>query len=137
MTDGNSNTPAWEHDPSTEFQPDYDDYGLYEQDTATGIIRIDTESSVFERIGKIESASTGVILKRHTKLADDVAQDSMEVYEPIQFVSARSDEFETRLQNTIFDFVHAGKVSEELAEQLSADFAETLSDNLNETSELG
>jgi hypothetical protein len=44
-----------------EIEIDYDDYGLHEQDSATTIIRIDHDTSLFEQIGKIESVSSGVV----------------------------------------------------------------------------
>jgi hypothetical protein len=64
MTDADQNTPSGEHDPSIEFQPEYDDYGLHEQESVTMIIRISHETSLFERVGKIESVSSGVVLER-------------------------------------------------------------------------
>lgn len=127
MTYENSDTPAVEHDPCIETEIDYDDYGLHEQESATTIIRIDHDTSLFERIGKIESVPSGVVLKQHIRLTDDIADDITEAYEPTEFVSARSDEFENRLQETIFDFVYVGKVSEELAEELSGDLADNFS----------
>jgi hypothetical protein len=134
MTDSNSNTPAGEHDPCIEIQIDYDDYGLHEQESATTIIRIDHDTSVFERIGKIESEPTGVVLKEHTRLTDDVANDMTEAYTPIQFISAHTDEFETRLRKAIFDFAYAGKVPEELGEQLAETLTEDFSQHYNEFS---
>lgn len=131
MTDRNSNTPAGEHDPCIEIEIDYDDYGLHRQESATTIIRIDHDSSVFERIGKIESVSSGVVLKQHIRLTDDIADDITEAYEPIKFISARTDEFDTRLQDTIFDFVYAGKAPEELAEELAGKLAEDFSDQFS------
>jgi hypothetical protein len=127
MTDQNSTTPAGEHDPSIEFQPDYDDYGLHEQESATTIIRISHETSLFERVGKIESVSSGVVLKEHTRLTDHIADDITEAYTPIQFISARTDGFESRVEEAIFEFVYDGKVSEELAERLAETLAETFS----------
>ena len=87
-----------------EIKIDYDDYGLHKQESATTIIRIDHDSSVFERIGKIESVSPGIVLKQHIRLIDDIADDITEAYEHIKFISARTDEFETRLQDTLFPF---------------------------------
>ncbi len=128
MTDDNSNTPAGEHEPSINTQPNYDDYGLHEQESATAVIRIDHDTSLFERIGKIESVSSGVVLKEHTRLTDDIADDITEAYTPIQFISARTDGFESRVEEAIFEFVYDGKVSEELAERLAETLAETFSD---------
>lgn len=127
MTDDNSNTPAGEHEPSIEMKIDYDDYGLHEQESATTIIRISHETSLFERVGKIESVSSGVVLKEHTRLTDDIADDITEAYTPIQFISARTDGFESRVEEAIFEFVYDGKVSEELAERLAETLAETFS----------
>jgi hypothetical protein len=127
MTDDNSNTPAGEHEPSIEMKIDYDDYGLHEQESATTIIRISHETSLFERVGKIESVSSGVVLKEHTRLTDDIADDITEAYTPIQFISARTDGFEGRVEEAIFEFVYDGKVSEELAERLAETLAETFS----------
>lgn len=84
-----------------EIKIDYHDYGLHKQESATTIIRIDHDSSVFERIEKIESVSPGIVLKQHIRLIDDIADDITEAYEHIKFISARTDEFETRLQDTI------------------------------------
>jgi len=127
MTDDNSNTPAGEHEPSIEMKIDYDDYGLHEQESATTIIRISHETSLFERVGKIESVSSGVVLKEHTRLTDDIADDITEAYTPLQFISARTDGFESRVEDAIFEFVYDGKVSEELAERLAETLAETFS----------
>ena len=101
MTDDSPNTPAGEHDPSINTQPNYDDYGLHQQEDATTVIRIDHDTHIFERVGKIESVSSGVVLKEHTRLTDEIADDITEAYEHIKFISARTDEFETRLQDTI------------------------------------
>ncbi|CCQ35488.1 uncharacterized protein Nmlp_1279 [Natronomonas moolapensis 8.8.11] len=128
MTDDNSNTPAGEHEPSIEMKIDYDDYGLHEQESATTIIRISHETSLFERVGKIESVSSGIVLKEHTRLTDNVADDITEAYTPIQFISARTDGFESRVEEAIFEFVYDEKVSEELAERLAETLAETFSD---------
>ena len=127
MTDDSSNTPAGEHDPSIEMKIDYDDYGLHEQEDATTVIRIDHDTHIFERVGKIESVSSGVVLKEHTRLTDDIADDITEAYTPIQFISARTDGFESRVEEAIFEFVYDGKVSEELAERLAETLAETFS----------
>lgn len=127
MTDDNSNTPAGEHEPSIEMKIDYDDYGLHEQESATTIIRISHETSLFERVGKIESVSSGVVLKEHTRLTDDITDDITEAYTSIRFISARTDGFESRVEEAIFDFVYDGKVSEELAERLAETLVETFS----------
>ncbi len=127
MTEERSNTPTGEHDPSIEMKIDYDDYGLHEQEDATTIIRISHETSLFERVGKIESVSSGVVLKEHTRLTDHIADDITEAYTPIQFISARTDGFESRVEEAIFEFVYDGKVSEELAERLAETLAETFS----------
>jgi hypothetical protein len=60
----------------------YDDYGLFQQESATMIIRIEHDTSLFERVRKVESISTGVILREHTRLTDDVADDITEAYTP-------------------------------------------------------
>ena len=120
-------TPPEGHDPSIEIQPDYDDYGLYQQESETTVIRIDHDTSVFERIVLVESKSTGVVLKEQTRLRDDVVDDAVEAYTPIQFISARADGFSSRLQTALFDLVYAEKVSEEVAEQLSENLAENFS----------
>lgn len=133
MTD-TDHTPSEEHDRSIDIQPDYDDYGLHQQENATRIIQIDHDTHIFERVGIITSTSTGVVLKDHTRLADDESGDVAEMYEPIQFVSARTDGFEERLQDAIFDFVYAGSVSQQLAEQLSAELAESISNQYSDSS---
>jgi hypothetical protein len=127
MIDDNSNTPAGEHEPSIEMKIDYNDYGLHEQESATTIIRISHETSLFERVGKIESVSSGVVLKEHTRLTDSIADDITEAYTPMQFILARTDGFESRVEEAVFEFVYAGKVSEELAERLGETLAETFS----------
>jgi len=66
-------------------------------------------------------------LKEHTRLADNIADDITEAYTPIQFISARTDGFESRVEEAIFEFVYDGEVSEELAEQLGETLAETFS----------
>ncbi|ERG98797.1 MAG: hypothetical protein J07HQX50_02844 [Haloquadratum sp. J07HQX50] len=63
MTDAHDDTPSRGHNPSINFQPGYDD-GLHEQKAATTILRIDHDTSLFERIGKVESKSMGVILNK-------------------------------------------------------------------------
>jgi hypothetical protein len=131
MTDDNSNTPAGEHDPSINTQPNYDDYGLHQQEDATTVIRIDHDTHIFERVGKIESVSSGVVLKNHTRLVDNIADDITEAYTPIQFISARTDEFESRVEEAIFEFVYDGKVSEELAERLAETLGEEYSSQFN------
>jgi hypothetical protein len=127
MTDDNPTTPDREHDPSINTQPNYDDYGLHQQEDATTVIRIDHDTHIFERVGRVESVSSGVVLKEHTRLADNIADDITEAYTPIQFISARTDGFESRVEEAIFEFVYDGKVSEELAERLAETLAETFS----------
>jgi hypothetical protein len=134
MTDAESNTPSKEHDPSIALEPDFDDYGLHEEENATTVIRIDHDGNMFERIGTIEPVSTGIVLKEHTRLTDDVADDITETYTPVQFISTRTDEFEGRVEEAIFDFVYAGTVSKQLAEQLSAELAESISNQYSDFS---
>lgn len=136
MTDAESSTPFEEHDFSIDPDTDYDVYGLHEKDEATNIIRIDHDTHVFERVGMVECHSTGVVLKEHTKLTDEVSEDAIEVYQPIQFVSSRADNFETRLQDAIFDFIYDGKVSQETAEELSNKLTESMSNQYSDASHL-
>jgi hypothetical protein len=75
----------------------------------------------------VGSVPSGVVLKEHTRLTDHIADDITEAYTPIQFISARTKEFESRVQDGIFDFVYAGKAPEGLAEELSAELAEAMS----------
>jgi len=134
MTDNEPNPPVKEYDQSIDLQPDYDDYGLREQENATIIIRIDHDSNAFEHIGMVESQPTGVVLKEHSRLTDDVADDTTEAYQPIQFISARSDEFGLRLQDAIFEFVHDGKLSQETAEELADKLTESISNQYSDGS---
>ena len=126
MTDAESNTPSEEHDPSIALEPDFDEYGLHDTDSSTVIIRIDHDSHIFERVGKVERRSTGVILKQHTRLADEISGDTAEVYQPMHFVSDRTDEFENQLWKAIFELIYEGKVAEEVAEELCTDLAENI-----------
>lgn len=130
MTDAHENTPAGEHG-RIDFKPDYDDYGLHQQEDATTIIRIDHDTSLFERIGKIESVSSGIVVKEHTRLTDNESDDITEAFTPIQFVSIRSDEFEPRLRDVIFDLIYDEKVPQEVAKELSVKLAEAISNQYN------
>ena len=67
-----------------------------------------------------------VILKRHTRVADDVSGDKAEVYQPMCFISDRTDEFETQLWKALFDLVYDGKVSKECAEELSTKLVKSI-----------
>ena len=127
MTDAESNTPSEEHDPSIALEPDFDNYGLQQQGSSTVIIRIDHDSHIFERVGKVERRSTGVILKQHTRLVDEISGDTAEVYQPMHFVSDRTDEFENQLWKAIFDLVYDGKVGKKCAEELSTEFVGSIS----------
>ena len=75
----------------------------------------------------VERRSTGGILKQHTRLADEVSGDIAEVYQPMHFVSDRTDEFETQLWKAIFELIYEGKVAEEVAEELCTELAESIS----------
>jgi hypothetical protein len=127
MTDADSNTPFEEHDQSIALEPDFDEYGLHEQDGSTVIIRIDHDTHIFERVGMIERRLDGVVLKQHTRLTDEISGDTAEVYQPIHFVSDRTGEFETQLWKAIFDLVYVGKVSKGCAEELSTELVESIS----------
>ena len=59
MTDTESNTPSEGHDQSIALKPDFDNYGLQQKGSSTVIIRIDHDSHIFERVGKVERRSTG------------------------------------------------------------------------------
>ena len=109
MTDTHENTPSEENDHSTTLEPDFDDYGLNQQDDSTRIIRIDHERYFFWRVGTIECHSTGVVLRERTRLTDEGTGDTAEVYRTTQFVSARSAEFERRPRDAVFDLVYDGK----------------------------
>ena len=111
MTDAHENTPSKENDHSTTLEPDFDGYGLNQQEDGTRIIRIDHERHFFRRIGTIECRSIGVVLKEHRRLQDEGTGDIAEVYQAIQFVSARSAEFGRRLRDAVFDLVYDGKSS--------------------------
>lgn len=120
-------TPSEEHDHSITLESDFDDYGLHQQEDATTVIRIDHDTHIFERVGKMECRSTGVVLKKHIRLQDKVVGDIAEAFEPIQFASASSEDFEERLQDAVFDLVYDGKVLEEVARGLSAELVESMS----------
>lgn len=127
MTDADSNTPFEEHDYSIDFDTNYDGYGLHERDGSTVVIRIDNDTHVFERVGMIERRSSGVVLKEHAKLTDEVSGDAIETYQPIRFVSNRTAEFETQLQDAILSLIYDGEVAEGVAKELCAELAENLS----------
>jgi hypothetical protein len=127
MTDAESSTPSEGHDPSIALEPDFDEYGLHDKDnTSTVIIRIDHDTHTFQRVGLVERRSAGVILKQHTRLSDEISGDTAEVYQPIQYVHAQTDEYEDYLQEAIFELIYDGKVAEEVAEGLSTDLAENI-----------
>lgn len=71
------------------------------------------------------------MLKEHTRLQDEVVGDTAEVYQPIQFISP-TDEFEERLRDAILDPVYDRHVSKEVAERLSAELAEAMSNQYND-----
>ena len=134
MTDAHENTPSKENDHSTTIEPDFDEYGLNQQEDGTRIIRIDHERHFFRRVGTIECRSTGVVLEEHRRLQDERTGDTAEVYQATQFVSARSDEFGRRLRDAVFDLVYDGKVPHRKAEGLSADLAEAISNQYSNRS---
>ena len=68
----------------------------------------------------------GVILKQHTRVADEVSGNTAEVYQPIHFVSDRTDKFETQPRKTLFDLVYDDKVSKECAEDLSTKLVKSI-----------
>ena len=128
MTDADQNTLSEEHDPSIALEPDFDEYGLHDKDnTSTVIIRIDHDTHIFERVGLIDSRPSGVVLKEHTKLADEGGSHTVEVYQPVRFVSDRTDEFETQARDAIFDLVYDGKVAKGCAEELSTELVGSIS----------
>jgi len=134
MTDAHENTPSKENDHSTTLEPDFDDYGLNQQEDGTRIIRIDHERHFFRRVGTVECHPTGVVLREHTRLTDGGTGDTAEVYQATQFVSARSAEFERRLRDAVFDLVYGGKVPQEKADGLSAELAEAMANQYNDGS---
>ena len=127
MTDPDSNTPSEEHDSSIALEPDFDEYGLHDKDSSTVIIRIDHETHIFERVGMIERRLNGVLLKQHTRLVDEISGDKIEVYQPIRFVSDRTDEFENQLWRALFDLVYDGKILKGLAEEICTELVGSLS----------
>ena len=75
----------------------------------------------------VERRSAGVMLKQHAELADEIRRDTAEVYQLVQFVSDRTDEFENQLWKAIFDLVYDGKMSKECAGELSTELVGSVS----------
>ena len=126
MTDAESNTPSEEHDPSIALEPDFDEYGLHDTDSSTVIIRIDHNKHFFERVALIDPRPSGVVLKEHTRLADESGNHTAEVYQPIRYIPFKMDEFGSLLREAVFDTIYEGKVDEGVAKELSAELAEDI-----------
>jgi hypothetical protein len=132
MTNDNSDTPFEENDPSFTMEINYDNYGLHQQENSITVIKIDEDIGVFERVGLIELRLTGVELKEHLRLTDNLSDDTVETYQPIAYLSIYTDGFRTRLQDAIFELVYDGEIPEESAKALGRDLAHDVSMQLTE-----